>query len=316
MDPEDVATLVRLGGRRTPVPAGVAERVRLRTERAWRSKVRSRRRRTWAWRGLAAGTLVAGLLGVALLHDVGPVPVARVARVEGEVFAVDAGGGRRRLAEGAELSSEDRVKTLRGRIAMVLEGRSLRLDRNSEVGLSRGAEVRLTRGALFVASDGGPPLVVATRWSRVRELGTRFIVAVDASEWSVTVRDGSVVAETAAGRVVAHAGESLRATGVGPVERGANRAGTWRWTRDIAPPVAIDGRSLRVFLGWVQEEAGWEVAWASPELEARAAHSVLHGSLEDLTLEQALEAVLASCGLRSELDGTRLTLSDLGEPAP
>ena len=75
------------------------------------------------------------------------------------------------------------------------------------------------------------------------------------------------------------------------------------WVQEIAPTFRLEGRTLADFLVWVERETGWRVTWADPARGATATSVVLHGSGEELQPEQALAAVLPTCGLADRREG-------------
>ena len=77
----------------------------------------------------------------------------------------------------------------------------------------------------------------------------------------------------------------------------------WSWVQEIAPSFELEGSTLGEFLGWVGRETGWRVAWADPARAAAGAGTTLHGSIDGLPPEQALAAVLPTCGLADRRDG-------------
>ena len=83
----------------------------------------------------------------------------------------------------------------------------------------------------------------------------------------------------------------------------------WAWTATLAPPFAIEGHSLRAFLEHMAAEEGWTVRYASPDVAAMADRTVLHGSVEGLRTEDALDVALATSGLQYRLDGASSLVS-------
>jgi len=85
-----------------------------------------------------------------------------------------------------------------------------------------------------------------------------------------------------------------------------------------APRFELEGKSLGSFLDWIENEGGWTVAFASAALERSARSTVLHGSVEDMSTTEALEAILPTCGLvpRVDLRTGRVTVAaeDPGRP--
>ena len=62
-------------------------------------------------------------------------------------------------------------------------------------------------------------------------------------------------------------------------------------------PFVLEGATLARFLDWAARQQGWRWTYADPTMRARFDRVVLHGTLEDLTVPEALDAVLPTCGL-------------------
>jgi ferric-dicitrate binding protein FerR (iron transport regulator) len=321
--PDPIANLVRLGGARPPVPAERAARVETRVYAAWRTGVSARRRARWAgWgAGLAAAAALLLALGlgwrVASQPPAPPVQVATVERVSGMVTD----GAGQSLAAGARVTLGDLLQTGgAGRVALRLpapgvdrQGPSLRLDVDTRVHFVAASTLELEQGAVYVDSgpESGQPVLVRTRWGAVTERGTQFEVRVGAGGIRVRVREGAVElaglgSSGIPGRAwQADAGAELTLATDGRLSRGTVPAHgeAWAWVQEIAPTFRLEGRTLADFLVWVERESGWRVAWADPARAASAATTVLHGSGEGLPPEQALAAVLPTCGLADRRDG-------------
>jgi len=64
------------------------------------------------------------------------------------------------------------------------------------------------------------------------------------------------------------------------------------------------------FLDWASRELGTRWEYGRPEMRRRVEPIVLHGSLEGLTPDEALAAVLPTCGLTVVRDRDRLVVFD------
>lgn len=310
-DAEDrVAALFRLAGRPPEPTMDEMTSAREAAREAWQrglDRRATRRRRTWA----AAAALAAGLaLAVLWVPDWLPGrgvtgPVATVARSSGAVtFHTSAAPGDGALVSGAVVETAD------GRVALTLAaGGSLRLDRHSRVRLDGPRALSLERGALYLDSggdsaEGGEPTAIATPLGVVSDIGTRFEVRLVPGEaggepaLQVRVRDGAVRVETEDGDHVARGGTELLLEG-GQLRRQllAPHDPVWEWAAETAPVPAIEGRTLAQFLDWVGHERGVSWTVVSPRPELAPEETVLHGSVDDLTPDQALEVVLAGTGL-------------------
>ena len=66
--------------------------------------------------------------------------------------------------------------------------------------------------------------------------------------------------------------------------------------------------TLSVFLDWVAREGGWTIRFADEALRRSAPSIVLRGSIDGLTPEQALEAILPTCGLTHRIANGTVTI--------
>lgn len=317
---DPIAELVRLAGARPTVPRERAARVEAAVHEAWLEATGLRRRRrvaTWT----AAASLAAALaLAVGLgfwQRAAPPAPaVATVERVSGRVSG-GAGSGRESdgvapVVEGAAVAAGASVRTAGdGRVALrLLDGPSLRLDVDTELTLLAADRVRLAAGAVYVDSQGGRAVTVETPWGEVEERGTQFEVRLlearlPGQAVRVRVREGAVELAAADRSWQAGAGAELLLTAGGELTRGVVpfHGRPWQWVQEIAPTFEIEGRTLGEFLAWVARETGWQVRWREAAKAPQAIANVLHGSVEGLPPEQALAAVLPTCGLAHRLDG-------------
>ena len=65
---------------------------------------------------------------------------------------------------------------------------------------------------------------------------------------------------------------------------------------------SLEGRSLRDFLLWIAGENGWQLRYADAAVEEKASTTILHGSIQGLTPEEALSAVLPTSGVAHRLE--------------
>ncbi len=279
----DVGALLRAAGRRPQPPPAMEAEVRAAVEAEWRSMAQSRARRarvtTWA---MAAGVAVVAV-GVWIarpLYMPDSGPVAAMARVEGTV-EVRTGGNKdwAPLPANAELREGDEVRTgSAGRAAVRLaSGVELRLDNTTRVALNDVRHARLRRGGVYVDSgasgaDASRDLELDTAAGTVRHLGTQYQARVTNGVLTVGVREGLVAIETGGHETVGRAGQVVTLQGgqATTAELAAN-AEAWNWASSIAPPFAIEGRTVHEFLTWAGRETGRQVVYASPEAEAAGA---------------------------------------------
>jgi ferric-dicitrate binding protein FerR (iron transport regulator) len=192
-------------------------------------------------------------------------------------------------------------------------GVELRLDRRSSVRIRSSELIELRQGRVYVDTSrahGGASLAVDTRYGIVRDLGTRFEVSDGGTLVSVRVRDGAIEIERDGERHVAAAGTELTLTDDGKaVASDIDVWGDeWQWIIDTTSGFSLENASLGEFLDWVEGETGWTVEIdASSADELRA--SRLHGSVEGLTVHDALDLVLTSTGLEGERTDGHLRLT-------
>ena len=141
-------------------------------------------------------------------------------------------------------------------------------------------------------------------------MGTRYEVRLADAAMHVRVRDGLVAVERDGTRWTTGAGEALVLPGSGTPSR--QQIGTtgseWSWADRLSAPFVLEGATAVAFLDWVSREQGWQWEIADAALRARASRILLHGSIEGLTPEEALAAVLPASGLTYRREGTRLLI--------
>jgi len=299
---DDLESLFHLAGRRPRLPDREVARIKGTAREAWRHQVRRtarRRRATWLGAAAAAGVLLAASL--ALRGRPGPPEPAGTLEVRvGEVLVK----GNRAGLPGA-LTSGTIVETGgHGRAALRLASASVRLDVGSAVRVDSAHELTLQRGAVYVDSGrtlpGSNPIEISTALGSVRHIGTQFEVRYfTAGALRVRVREGTVLVDRAGDTYETRAGDELTLRG-GEVRHSPVPAHgpVWDWVQRTAPPLAIEGLPLAVFLDWVSRETGRLWMFSDPALAQATQDVILHGSIEGLTPEEALSIVLPGCGFR------------------
>ncbi|MEZ5331244.1 MAG: FecR family protein [Thermoanaerobaculia bacterium] len=327
-DGDRIGRLLRWAGPRPVAPLDRARRVRIAVESDWLQAVAGRRRRRAAlWAG-ATAALAAALALVVLLPEratrepevqLATGPVGRTAVVQGLVWQLaepdSIGADKRRLALDDEIRAGDTLESTQdGRLALQLAaGPSLRLDVDSRVRLLSPTVFRLERGAVYVDSGLGPEssgsVEVLTELGAVTDIGTQFEVRVLPDGLRVRVREGMVSLASGEDQHRTGAGTELSLTAAGALSRRHVPIGgaAWDWILEVAPSFELEGASLDSFLRWVARETGREIRFSDRAAERAAPGVVLHGSASGLRPDQALEAVLPTCGLTHSLaDGTVL----------
>lgn len=318
-DDDHIGPLLRLAGPREAVPADRMRRVKVAVRAEWRQQTRTRSRRItigWSLGAVAAAALV--LVGVRLAVRDDPAvqsPRHDLATIETLSGAVRLISSSERGAEptlfqiGDRIREGDGVDTTSGGLAALrlVNGASVRMDRGTRLRLMSDATMVLDEGAIYIDSGdsrGARSLEVRTKLGVVRDIGTRFAVRLNGSALTVRVRDGVIRLSQSRQSHDARPGDELTLDGSGSIVRrtmpvyGAD----WAWALALARPFDLEGRSLRDFLDWIAGENGWQLRYADAAVQEKALKTILHGSIQGLTPDEALSAVLPASGVAYRLE--------------
>lgn len=324
---QSIATLLKLAGERVQPDIAAMSKARAAAHASWRLAVkknwfitRKRRFTTFFLGGALAATIVAVVLVIGM-HAVPAqvVEVGRFARIEGQVNRID----HRKavpLRDNAVLMSGDVVETDAGRVAINIGALSLRLDRDTRLIAMSAQDVRLDHGRLYVDSQSiNSPVVlrIHTSTGLVQHEGTQFQVIATQDVTQVEVREGRVRVEhvntrqQAVQQIEIGAGQAVTMDSqqLGRVRPQAVYGEQWNWVADIAPEFDIDGRPLTEYLTWVAREHGWQLRYASTDLERTARDIRLHGRLPGDAVRQQLDNVGLITGTYLNVEHGVLTIS-------
>lgn len=317
---DNIGRLIQAAGPREQLPAAL--------KRQWEAHFRaelesvrssSRRRRRYA-ACLAVG-VIAIAIALSLLSRPPTVdrPAVRVVALSGTVTASSRLGNDTTLTEGRALTAGQTLLTAAdGYAAVNWAGYDLRLNRDTRLELRRDG-VALQAGELYVSDDphriGHFQLVITTPFGTVRDIGTQFMVRVQADTAVTTVRRG--VVEFRAGHTTHRAepdssfASRLSVTREQTVhaERVSPGGNEWRWIYRAAPGFALDGRTAWDFLRWSIGESGLRLVFDTSAAEIYARTTTLHGSIEGLDPEEALAPVLATTDLDYVVESGSLRIS-------
>jgi len=320
MDEEHAtADLLRLAGRVADPPAHRVARVKAEVYASWRAAARRRQIRRFAGTivvpGVAASLVIAAWLEWS--RPAAPPPgherVAVSDRIEGHPRIELPTGLTQALVPASPVHADDALATDAGsRVALRTEdGSSVRIDCASRVRFVGRTVIEVITGAVYVSTaSGSHGFEIRTSMGVVRDLGTQFAVRVLPSALRVRVRSGTV--ELLHGGRVTHAIEGTETilTGHAIEVRPIPRFGSdWAWTAALAGPFVMEGQTVDAFLAHMAHEEGWTLTYADSEVGHIAARTRLHGSVEGLLPEEALQAALATSELRYRLDGGELVIS-------
>jgi ferric-dicitrate binding protein FerR (iron transport regulator) len=308
---------------RQPRPAALdaarAARMRVAVHAAWRDAVDGTRN----WKrdvAIAAAAVLVFAIALTVVNwrrergvPQAAAPIASTLFVTTEVvFQHD--GQARAGRVGEDLRPGTRITTHDGRAAIALtNGVELRLDANTDITLDTEGSMSLASGALYLDSSSrtGPPepVAIVARGSVIRDIGTRYEVRLSDQELRVRVRDGRVEVASAFGTREADRGGQLRVTSSGILAGRASTSGAdWDWIVRATKPPQLEGRPLTEFLAWAEREGGRPIRFADPALEQANAATIVYGAIERLTVEEALDVVLPSCGLARRTDADLITI--------
>lgn len=317
-----VARLVRHAGAGPTPPADMTARVRRAAHDEW-LKVVARRRNARRGRrliGIAAALVLTSVTALLVLQP-GQAPATAVARVTAVTGGFRISGEQRdaAAAPATDVYAGERLATASvGRAALSLPGGlSLRLDHDTSIRFESQESLVLERGGLYVdagAGPGSPRLDVATALGTVRHVGTQYMVLTGEGQTRVLVREGKVSVRGPQGENHASAGQALLlAAGQAPQYAEVTSYGEqWAWADELAGGFLIEGRTLDEFLAWAARQTGRKLHYADASTRDLAGQTVLRGSVEDLPVEQAIEAVMATTSLAAQAEDGVLRVQSAG----
>ena len=329
-DDKSLENLLRLAGERPEIPFSVESRVYHRVQREWQEstaspaedKVYAKVHKTWkrdAWRGRvlrwAAPLAVAMSAVLVVLMFAGPEPAEpRVAATVASVIMP--GSVQYGYAAGASVYEGDLITTGEGGGVSLLLARnaSLRVDENTRIRIDSSDHFTLLSGRVyadtgqFVYKSGG--LQIETDFGVVRDVGTQFAVSSDGDSMDVAVREGRVELTRESDVHVAKMGErlSLVAGQDAAISNLDTHDPYWDWIVELTPTFDLTNRSLLDFLNWAARETGRELRFENDESRMFAMRTDIHGSVEGLTPNEALAAILSTTTLNYRIDADKVVL--------
>lgn len=320
-DMDTVATLIRAAGRRAEPPLESYERVLGAATAVWRAKVR--RRSQWRVSAAIAAALLLVISSALLIHDRPPPPAGLLGstdRIIGTVeMQANATGAWSTLRdEKHDVPIGSRIRTLAGsRAGLILQnGISVRLADATDIVLESGSRLRLLAGRMYLdtgesddvdaaggSPGGGQRIEVITPVGVASDLGTQFEVLYRDNTYRLRVREGHVRLRRTSGEIDSAPGEQLIIDAGGTIERARipPQDAEWQWVQFVAPAPSIDAQPVTVLLAWVSRETGRPVRFDTPEIERRAARTILHGNIRHLAPLEALSTMLATTDLEHVL---------------
>ncbi|HXT21561.1 MAG TPA: FecR family protein [Thermoanaerobaculia bacterium] len=322
-----VAALLRLAGAAPALSEEELQPAREAARAVWRGRVRqrtARRQQVWTVGALAAS--VVAIVGVAWwmrrpVTPASPITIAALELSSGGVTVEPIPATPPRGAAPTLLAGTVLTSAADGRAALRLPGgASVRLDGSTRVRLVSPRALALEAGALYVDSGAlpGAQIEIDTPLGRVTDLGTQFEVrlaptSAASPELRLRVREGEVRVDADGVIHRAEAGSELRLTPDGSAQRAAVAAddAAWQWAARAAPAPEIEGQTLQWFLDREARELGLRWRLVEPRPERAPREIVLHGSVEGLTPDEAIDVVLTGSGLRGERAAGELLISSV-----
>jgi ferric-dicitrate binding protein FerR (iron transport regulator) len=315
---DPIERLVRLAGIRPSVSSERTARVRTAAHAEWTRVVAAQTRRR-RFVTTTAGLALAAMVLLIVQYSTGrgarpPVPRAQVATLTAATGAVVVDGQPvadepLSLTIGGSVHASRVIHTRRGVFAALrlTTGSMLRMDESTRLRIDSPRVVTLVDGRIYVDIPGrDSSLDVRTALGSVRDIGTRFEVRVGNGQLRVRVRDGEVIVNADGRTASAGLGTEISSGADGLVTRPVAPFGSdWAWISRTAPPFALAGRTLAEFLEWLSGETGYSIEFQG-DADVVAATTVLHGSIDGLTPEEALDVVLPSTRLEYRIVNGRL----------
>jgi ferric-dicitrate binding protein FerR (iron transport regulator) len=304
--------LLRLGGEPPPISEAVAQRIHQNVHAHWKGDLRRRMLRRLAF--TIAGAIAACFAGLFVAwfwlvkSTVETVPVAIVQ--SGRAIADEAGTPMVRksiVRAGSFLETQ-----LDGRVFLrIFGGAELRLGRSTRIQFLSASDFVLKRGLIDLdTGNTGRRFTVSTSMGNIIDHGTRFQILLDDHQIEISVREGEVLLNRNGTARSIGAGSRLTALTNGDifVSRFNPLMLDSEWASQTSPGYDLEGRSLMEFLSWISNQNAWKLEFAEPNFKKVEGTIVLHGSVQNLTSNQMLAAVLPVCGLSYKLHDGVLTI--------
>jgi len=331
-DDESLANLMKLAGERPEIPLSVESRVYHRVQEEWRNstvepsadKVYEKVHKSWR-RDALKGTILRWLLpaGVAATAVIAMVttslPEPPAAQVAGTVSrVVGSAPFSSEYPEGSSVHVGEIISTgsAEGVSLLLARSESLRVDENTELRIDAADQFTLLGGRVyadtgqFVYRDGG--LKIETEFGLVTDVGTQFSVATTDNTLDVAVREGRVVVQNDSDRYAARMGEHLTLVQgeTATIAELDTHDDYWDWITGLTPAFDITNKSLLDFLKWAARETGRDLQFETDESRMFAMRTDVHGPVEGLTPDEALEAILATTTVGYQITDDKVIIAN------
>lgn len=313
---DKLAQLLAKVGRRTTPPIAMESEVRAAVYAEWLHLTQARKvRQRHRWLSAAAVLLAAVGIGWLAL-DMRTNDIATTAPLLATITKIQGNSTLNNTTahNDSEVHDGDALRTGRdGSLRMELNtGISVRLASDTRLRWLNGSEVQLEQGAVYVDSHAQrAALTIHTTHGDVTHLGTRYLVSADRQSLRVAVREGKVAIHARNAELTVNALQQVHLDANGQAQRSdlAMNDASWQWADTLAQPFVLENRSVAEFLQWVSNETGYELSYASNDIQNSATRTMLHGQQTSMPPLQTLPIVLATTDFRAYIQGQRLLIT-------
>lgn len=306
LDEEKLSKILQLSGKRPSPPPEMAASIKEELREVWREEVESRPQQTpWYTRSLAIAATIALAVTVAYFQDTNEsteVNSLVFNQIVNQVEVYRDNQWQPVQPDGVNLG--DRLRTREASFASITlsNGFNIRIDEKTTVTFQSQQNLQLTDGRVFADSYQlpGAEINIHTPFGSVADIGTQFSVDTSNDAWGVQVREGLVEVSEPELSSRVQAGERLEiSTTTNTRDRLKVDPKSWQWAQNLrGNPYDIEGKSLAEYVHWFERETGESVVFSSPEVEARAASTRLHGTIDELGSVDSLKIVITTTQFR------------------
>jgi len=192
------------------------------------------------------------------------------------------------------------------------KGVDIRLSANTQLTWTSNKAVELQTGKIYIDTDAQTNFYVDTPFGQVRDIGTRFLVAIKPTGMTVAVREGIAEVDSKFGTKRAIAENQTSALIVvddqrSQVLRESAAHSRWEWIHTAAS--GYEAQQLPMVLQEIARDLGKLLEYEDRGVEATIAHETIQGQLTNLQPRQALDLVTKSAGLTWQETENTITIS-------
>lgn len=193
------------------------------------------------------------------------------------------------------------------------DGSELRQGSDTRIVWQSDQQIELLTGQLFHNTDitqSAEPFMISTKLGSVSHVGTQYVVKHQPNRLQVAVKSGRVNISRQQKQHTVKINElmSISPDGVESVHTftGHNHP-MWSWTFKTQQPYALNGQSLYDFVHWLSQKADLTVDWQG--LQEAAKNVSVQGTINNMSVEKALQTVFASTNYHYQINQGHLQIS-------